>query len=148
MKANLALSIIESESKNDVQERIDWWLENGGDELSFAILLRFISSLTCFSLSVFVIEASDPEVPDGLISIIKLLKLDATQWESVRAKNKPPKPSLDEPSARAVIQVLERRLTEYRNPGLEVRTPFALPTSTIDLAYSFGPVSVSNSTAG
>lgn len=125
VKASLVLSIIESESKDDIQERIDWWLENGGDELSFAILLRPISSLTRLSLSVFVIEASDPEVPDGLVSIIKLLKLDAAQWETVRAKNKPPKPSLDEPSARAVIKVLERRLTEYRNPTLEVRTPFA-----------------------
>lgn len=64
-------------------------------------------------ISVFVIEASDPQAPDGLISIIKLLKLDAAQWETVRAKNKPPKPSLDEPSARTVIKVLEKRLTEY-----------------------------------
>jgi hypothetical protein len=63
--------------------------------------------------SVFVIEASEPEVPEGLISILKLLRLSTEEWTKTKSKNKPPKSSLDSPSATAALLLLDRRLAEY-----------------------------------
>lgn len=63
--------------------------------------------------SVFVIEASEPEVPEGLISILKLLRMSEEEWAKTKLKSKPPKPSLDFPSAAAASSLLESRLAEY-----------------------------------
>lgn len=61
----------------------------------------------------FVIEASEPELPEGLISLLRLLILSPEDWQKANVQNKPPKPKLDFASAQAAVAVLERRLTEY-----------------------------------
>jgi len=118
VRADLAVQVYSD--AGDLQERIDWWLEQGGDE--YVVLLFFMHSshgqlvvhcLTWRSSSVFVIEASAPEVPEGLISILKLLCLSTEEWAKTKSKNKPPKSSLDSPSATAALSLLERRLAEY-----------------------------------
>jgi len=92
IRADLAVQVYSDAA--DLQERIDWWLEQGGDD-------------------VFIIEASEPEVPEGLISILKLLRLSTEEWAKTKSKNKPPKSSLDSPSATAALSLLDRRLAEY-----------------------------------
>lgn len=66
-----------------------------------------------FSRSVFVVEASDPELPEGLISLLRLLLLSPEDWQRANIQNKPPKPKLDVQSAEAGIAVLQHRLAEY-----------------------------------
>jgi SET domain-containing protein 6 len=75
---------------------------------------------------VFVIEASEPEIPEGLISLIKLLQMPSDEWEKTQVKARSPKPKLDLPIARAALQVFERRLAEYPTT-MEVCITFVLP---------------------
>ncbi|KAG7446559.1 SET domain-containing protein [Guyanagaster necrorhizus] len=74
-------------------ERIEWWLEEGGDDI-------------------VVIEA-DLEIPPALISLIKLLSFSSDEWRKVRGKGKPPKPKLDSATVDIIKDVLVRRLQQY-----------------------------------
>ncbi|KAF7305874.1 Ribosomal lysine N-methyltransferase 4 [Mycena chlorophos] len=97
IRADLILSVLnllsQSQSEAKIKERIDWWLEQGGDD-------------------VLILE-SDHQIPPALISLIRLLQLDETDWGKTVEKDKPPKPKLDAESMGVVIRVLERRLGEY-----------------------------------
>ena len=81
--------------------------------MSFLTYLQPAYITVWCSFSVFVIEASEPELPEELISILKLLRMSTEEWEKTKSKNKPPKSSIDFPSATAALSLLQRRLAEY-----------------------------------
>ncbi|KAG0701264.1 hypothetical protein DFH29DRAFT_927594 [Suillus ampliporus] len=57
------------------QRRIDWWLDEGGDD-------------------VLILDA-DPILPAALMSLIRLLLLSQEEWEKTREKGRPPKAKFD-----------------------------------------------------
>ncbi|GLB37803.1 putative set domain-containing protein [Lyophyllum shimeji] len=97
IRADIALSATTQRfpalSSESLQARIDWWLDEGGDD-------------------VFVLE-SDLELPEPLLSFVRLLLLNQADWESARAKSKPPKPKIDTDVLGIVLDVLETRLKAY-----------------------------------
>ena len=108
-----------------LQERIDWWLEESGDELVLASHL-LVSDSTKLIGSTFVIEAEDPEIPPPLISFALLLLMLPEDWEKAKQKQKLPKPRLsgeDGPTVLDVInQGLQQRLNQFPST-VEVRAP-------------------------
>ncbi|KAF9653963.1 SET domain-containing protein [Thelephora ganbajun] len=89
-------------SVETLQERIDWWLEESGDDT-------------------FVIEAQKGlEISPPLISFARLLLLSPKDWERAREKPKLPKPKLSEEDGPAVLDVisqgLQRMLDEFPSP--------------------------------
>jgi SET domain-containing protein 6 len=54
------------------------------------------------------------ELPDAMISLIRLLMMPTDQWTKARDKGKVPKPTLDDAVLRIVQEVLEKRLAMYR----------------------------------
>ncbi|KIK69268.1 hypothetical protein GYMLUDRAFT_214349 [Collybiopsis luxurians FD-317 M1] len=74
-------------------ERIDWWLEEGGDDV--------------FALDM------DYEIPESMISLTRLLHLSTDEWEKAREKGKPPKPKLDTQALDVLVTVLRKRLGQY-----------------------------------
>lgn len=97
IRADIAVSVIVQRhsalSSESSQERIDWWLEGGGDD-------------------VFVLE-SDLELPLELISLVRLLLLPLDEWRKTRDKGKPPKPKADLETLNIIHDVLDRRLKGY-----------------------------------
>ncbi|KAJ7594459.1 SET domain-containing protein [Mycena floridula] len=93
IRADLVTSCLDSVAAEVVQERIDWWLEEGEDDI-----LIIDSSL---------------EVPSALISLTRLLLMDAADWQKARDASKLPKPKLDDQVSRIIKQVLDKRLAEY-----------------------------------
>ena len=63
---------------------------------------------------------TDLELPEALISMIRLLLLPDGEWVKVRDKGRPPKPKVDPQLLSLVLLVLRRRLEEYPT-SLEVR---------------------------
>ncbi|KAF7376573.1 Ribosomal lysine N-methyltransferase 4 [Mycena sanguinolenta] len=90
--ADLAVAVLQTDEAM-TKERIDWWLEQGGDDV--------------------VVLESDLEIPLALVSLIRLLRLTSDEWEKTVAKDKVPKPKLDNEVLDVVRAVLERRLNEY-----------------------------------
>lgn len=88
-------------SAETLQERIDLWLEESGDDT-------------------FVIEAEDSGIPSPLISFIRLLLLSQKDWEIAKEKQKLPKPKLNEEDGSIVLDVisqgLQQRLDEFPSP--------------------------------
>ncbi|KAF4597946.1 Ribosomal lysine N-methyltransferase 4 [Pleurotus pulmonarius] len=77
----------------DLNGRIDWWLEMGGDD-------------------VFVLEPPASPLPDDLVSLIRLLT-DDTEWQKAQEKDKPPKAKTDKDTLTIMLEVLEQRLALY-----------------------------------
>ncbi|KAF9462462.1 hypothetical protein BDZ94DRAFT_1367166 [Collybia nuda] len=75
------------------QERIDWWLEEGGDD-------------------VFILE-SDLELPPALVSLIRILLLPGEGWEKIKAKGNPPKPKIDNEVLAITRDVITARAEAY-----------------------------------
>ncbi|KAK7000730.1 ribosomal lysine N-methyltransferase 4 [Favolaschia claudopus] len=90
--ADLAVSVLQTDSVV-TKERIDWWLEQGGDDV--------------------VVLETDLEIPLALVSLIRLLRLTGDEWEKTKAKDKVPKPKIEADILDVVRAVLERRLAEY-----------------------------------
>jgi SET domain-containing protein 6 len=55
----------------------------------------------------------DVELPDAMVSLIRLLMMPPDQWTKARDKGKVPKATLDDAVLRIVLDVLEKRLTLY-----------------------------------
>ncbi|EIW83379.1 SET domain-containing protein [Coniophora puteana RWD-64-598 SS2] len=94
VRADLVTDVVSaSGSSIPVAERIDWYLEMGGDD-------------------VFVLE-TDLDIPEPLIVLVRLLQLLEPDWEKTREKEKPPKPKMDGAVIGVLVEVLHRRLKEY-----------------------------------
>ena len=138
IKASLAVQVITSTSKysnaRNIDERIDWWLEQGGDELRVVIPLLPIPRLYTSSCvltsntSVFVIEASDPSLPTDLGSLLRLLLMPQPEWIKTKTKEKPPKPKLDVEVIPVATEMLEKRLGMYETT-IEVSESFLFDVS-------------------
>lgn len=79
-------------SEGNCKERVDWWLEMGGDDtftLDMATLL-----------------------PPEVLSFTQLILLSDSEWERVREKEKPPKPKSPNVN-KCVRQALDKRLGMY-----------------------------------
>ncbi|KAG5646254.1 hypothetical protein DXG03_004081 [Asterophora parasitica] len=116
IRADIAVSITVQQhpslTSDSVQERVDWWLEEGGDD-------------------VFVLE-SDLELPEPLISLVRLLLLKQSEWETAKGKGKPPKPKVDADSLSIIHDVLQTRLKSYPTTLQEdeVKVSGAISTNT------------------
>ncbi|KAF8070798.1 hypothetical protein FPV67DRAFT_1488737, partial [Lyophyllum atratum] len=97
-------------SSESLKERIDWWLDNGGDDI-------------------FVLE-SDLELPEPLVSFVRLLLLSEGDWETAKTKGKPPKPKVDIETLNTVYDVLETRLKAYPTTLQEDESKLPEPLST------------------
>ncbi|KAK0476718.1 SET-domain protein [Armillaria novae-zelandiae] len=96
VRADLVVAVVSKRCDHSsvvADERIEWWLEEGGDDI-------------------IVIEA-DLEIPPALISLIKLLSFSSDEWRKVRGKGKPPKPKLDSATVDIIKDVLNQRLQQY-----------------------------------
>jgi len=94
IRADLIVSmLVQHVSSETTKERVDWWLEGGGDD-------------------VFVLE-TDLQLPVSMVSFIHLLLLPSGEWERSRDKGKLPKSKIDGQLLPLILLVLRRRLEEY-----------------------------------
>ncbi|KAF9050042.1 hypothetical protein BJ165DRAFT_1455980 [Panaeolus papilionaceus] len=76
----------------NLEERIDWWLEVGGDD-------------------VFIFDYDD-EIPQDFISFTRLM-MNQSEWEKAQNKERPPKPTIDKATLEVIQAVLIKRLSQY-----------------------------------
>ncbi|KAJ3902224.1 hypothetical protein F5879DRAFT_258120 [Lentinula edodes] len=94
IRADLVLATFSQQSESTSStERIDWWLEEGGDDT-------------------FVL-GTDYEVPEAMVSLTRLLYLSSDEWEKTQEKSKPPKPKLDSQALNLILVVLQKRIAQY-----------------------------------
>ncbi|KAI0694983.1 SET domain-containing protein [Cerioporus squamosus] len=91
--ADLVVSITSKKVKHNLQERVDWWLEEADDD-------------------VFILR-TDCELPEELVSFVRLLLQSEDEWEKTAKKSKLPKPKIDKDVLNIAIDVLEARLKAY-----------------------------------
>lgn len=116
VRADLVVSTVVEDHPDltgeNMDARIDWWLEVGGDEYVsniFTFLFRLTNN--CEFHSVFVLEL-DLEIPPTLTSFIRLIQLKP-EWEKAQNKNKPPKPKMDSQTLSIIRNILAKRLAQY-----------------------------------
>ncbi|KAI0743984.1 hypothetical protein C8Q80DRAFT_1220766 [Daedaleopsis nitida] len=93
VRADLVVAVMSTRVKCDLQERVEWWLEEADDDV---FMLR-----------------TDCELPEEFVSFERLLLLSEGEWEKTAKKSKLPKPKIDKEVLGIAIEVLERRLQEY-----------------------------------
>ncbi|KAK1225653.1 Ribosomal lysine N-methyltransferase 4 [Marasmius sp. AFHP31] len=94
IRADLVVSAIPRElASQSGKERIDWYLEEGGDD-------------------VLVVE-SDADLPQAMIMLIRLLLLPDEEWKRAIQKRKIPKAKADAQTLEIAGSVLENRLSQY-----------------------------------
>ncbi|KAI0368296.1 SET domain-containing protein [Pilatotrama ljubarskyi] len=93
VRGDLVVSVASKKVKYDLQERVDWWLEEADDD-------------------VFVLQ-TDCELPEEFVSFIRLLLQPKDEWEKTAKKSKLPKPKVDKDVLSIAADVLEKRLKEY-----------------------------------
>ncbi|KAI1795525.1 SET domain-containing protein [Ganoderma leucocontextum] len=93
VRADLVVAAVSKKAKYDLQERVDWWLEEADDDV-------FVLRTNC-------------ELPEELISLARLLLLSKEEWVKTAKKSKLPKPKVDVDVLTVAIDVLEARLKEY-----------------------------------
>ncbi|KIY70636.1 SET domain-containing protein [Cylindrobasidium torrendii FP15055 ss-10] len=107
LPANIVAAVVTEKlgtSQATAEERIDWWLEEGGDD-------------------VYVLD-NDLEIPPTLASFAKLIGLSPEDWKKAKGKGKPPKAIMDQSMVEILREVLRRRLQQY--PTSEVEDEKAL----------------------
>ncbi|KAJ3555641.1 hypothetical protein NM688_g2462 [Phlebia brevispora] len=105
--------VVEAAAKRvsvDAGERVEWWLENAEDE--YVLISSAKTSLVSYVRSTFVI-GTECEVPKDFISFTRLLLQTQSEWEKTRAKDKVPKATLDTDVTSVLMEVLDKRLSEY-----------------------------------
>ncbi|KAH7889098.1 SET domain-containing protein [Phlebopus sp. FC_14] len=101
IKADLVVLVVRARwhAKMDdgIDERIEWWLDEGGD------------------------EGVNPAetLPPVLISLLRLLLLSSSEFEMVREKGKLPKGKLRIALLEILAEVLKRRAEEYKGGSVE-----------------------------
>ncbi|KAF8499657.1 SET domain-containing protein [Russula emetica] len=95
-----------------ISERVNWWLEEGGDECIPLSTCYFDRSLLIFFCSVFVVDFSN-ELPEEMASFSRLLMMSAPEWEKTKRKSKLPKPKVDDVVLSVAADVVRRRLSDY-----------------------------------
>ena len=93
-------------------ERVDWWLDEGGDECIPLSTCYSLSSLLILLCSVFVVDSSN-ELPDQMSSFVRLLIMATPEWEKTKPKSKLPKPKVDDAVLSVAADVVRRRLSDY-----------------------------------
>ncbi|WVQ73990.1 hypothetical protein IAR50_003571 [Cryptococcus sp. DSM 104548] len=101
--------------REDMQTRIDWWLEEGQED--------------AFPLGY------DEEIDDGLISFARLLSNDE-DWEKAQKKSKPPKATVDGDVAAILLDAIEQRESSY---GGSLEDDFALLKSSTQWPITLSP---------
>ncbi|THH18749.1 hypothetical protein EW146_g2289 [Bondarzewia mesenterica] len=82
-----------SQSPQSSAERVDWWLEECDDD-GFVLEMNY-------------------ELPNELISFVRLLLLPVSEWSKIRVKSRLPKAKIDDKILSVAINVLKRRIAEY-----------------------------------
>ncbi|KAF9257983.1 SET domain-containing protein [Marasmius fiardii PR-910] len=90
IRADLVVAAAESVN---AKERIDWYLEEGGDDI-------------------LIIE-SEGDIPELMILLIRLLILPNDEWKNAKQKRKLPKAKANMESFEIASRVLENRLSQY-----------------------------------
>ncbi|KAG9100063.1 hypothetical protein FRC06_004569 [Ceratobasidium sp. 370] len=99
-------------SEGQRKERVDWWLEMGGDEFSATTFYHVRPCrLTSVDSSTFTLDTSTL-LPPALLSFAQLMLLSSTEWEHAREKEKPPKPKSPNVHT-SVHEALTKRLAMY-----------------------------------
>jgi N-lysine methyltransferase SETD6 len=114
IRADVVLDVVRSQLqdiRDTLPERIEWWLEEGGDELSWFSCL--ISVDTKHHSSVFTLE-TNYALPDELVSLIRLLLMPGVEWEKTKGKGKLPKPKMDNVVLQIAESVLKKLLENYK----------------------------------
>jgi len=97
IRADLVVDVVRTRNKKSQDaytDRIDWWLEEGGDDI-------------------FTME-SNHQVPEPLISLTRLLTMNDEDWNTAQTKSKLPKPKVDPVILQIARSVLEKRLEAYK----------------------------------
>jgi len=119
IRADLVVKVVCGDAANDekYQQRIDWWLDEGGDEYVSSPFSLFLYLRT--TPSVFIIDM-DAILPVAMMSLIRLLLLPKEDWEKTREKGRPPKAKFDRQVSCLLRRIFETRLSIYQSPDLEV----------------------------
>lgn len=70
----------------------------------------------------FVLDASEPMIPDDFVQFVRLLQLNDQEWIRIREKETLPKPKVDPTVLEAIRLVLDQRLQRYPTT-IEVSEP-------------------------
>ncbi|KAH8806828.1 SET domain-containing protein [Flagelloscypha sp. PMI_526] len=90
LRADLIVELLQPE---EAKERIEWWLDEGGDDV-FVLGYELVP-------------------PPELLSLTRLLLLPLSEYQSARSKGKLPKPKSTTDVVDVLISVFRRRLEEY-----------------------------------
>jgi SET domain-containing protein 6 len=137
-------------SSEELQNRLDWALEMGIDELSNEppqlslakkrvsqrksdLMLTFLTILMGEKKSVFEVPTEverkttgSPLLPEELSCLLKIFMLSGEEFEDHKAKEKLPKPKLNNPDVITLAQkVIDRRMKDY---------PTSIDVSILDFA--------------
>ncbi|EMD33693.1 hypothetical protein CERSUDRAFT_56467 [Gelatoporia subvermispora B] len=117
IRADLVVSAVRKARKaaGDLQVRVDFWLEEADDD-TFVLM-------------------TDCEVPEELLSFIRLLSLTKDEWNKVKAKGKLPKGKLELELLPAIVDVLKERLKEYPTT-IEEDESLLGPDSAVNLSFN------------
>ncbi|KAF8598809.1 SET domain-containing protein [Ceratobasidium sp. AG-I] len=102
-------------SEQERTERVDWWLEMGGDDT--------------FTLDTTTL------LPPALLSFAQLMLLSDTEWKRVQEKEKPPKPKSQEVHT-CVREALNKRLAQYPTPLQEDEAELNAGSSTLNKRHA------------
>jgi SET domain-containing protein 6 len=101
--------------------RVDWWLDEGGDELIPSFSPHATRLFSSSSFSIFLLDSSI-QLPDEMSSFLRLLLMSTPEWEITKRKSKLPKPKVDNALLSVAADVVRTRLSDYPTT-IEVRFP-------------------------
>jgi len=93
IRGDLAVAAVTDGQPTPTGGRVDWWLENADDDT-------------------FVI-GTDCELPEDLVSFVRLLLMPLDEWEKASGKTKLPKPKVDLDVLTVIEKTLARRMQDY-----------------------------------
>ncbi|KAH9920155.1 SET domain-containing protein [Fomitopsis serialis] len=99
IRGDLAVAAVTDGQSTSLGERVDWWLENADDDT-------------------FVI-GTDCELPEDLVSFVRLLLMPLDEWGKTSGKAKLPKPKVDLGVLTVIEKTLARRMQDYPNSLVE-----------------------------